>query len=74
MKQMEYEMARSSIVVGAQNDSVYFSDTVNGRIVSVLSDVQELIAMGQPEKANELISTIKYTLFKEHEKAVGKAR
>lgn len=41
------------------DSSEYFSETGDGFIVSMLSDVQELLAMGFVQKASDLVNTVK---------------
>ena len=43
--------------------SFYTAYNINMRLAGMLSDVQELIAMGDTERANQVINQVKYYFF-----------
>ena len=43
--------------------SFYTAYNINMRLAGMLSDVQELIAMGKTEEANQIINQTKYYFF-----------
>jgi len=43
--------------------SFYTAYNINMRIAGMLSDVQELVAMGDTEKANQIINQVKHYFF-----------
>jgi len=58
MQNNEIEMFGTTTAIVEAN--IENASNINMRLMGMLSDVQELIAMGNTEKANQVINRVKY--------------
>lgn len=63
MKQMYQEMKMFGYSVESVESSFFTAYNINMRLAGMLSDAQELIAMGEKEKATQILNQVKHYFF-----------